>query len=1095
MNKRTGDDKLEFIFGKRQNSVFHFEFFLTQGDLQIRLIRKFFSAVLTVSLSCIFLFSCTMPTDKLRSPVPEMTFSRFLENFENPPRSYAPAPLFVWNDLVTKDELDFHLDELKNKGFGGVFVHPRPGMVNEYLSDNWFDLFDHTISRCKTLGMDVWIYDENAYPSGFAGGYVPEQMPSSYNQGQGLNGTRTDSLPADMSGWEIVLRKNGNVWEDITGSLKNDTNTTGKYYLFKKTYYKKSPWFGSFSYVDLLKPGVTDKFIDITLKQGYEKHFPDEIGKEIKGVFSDEPGIFAPDRESLRWTPDLFEYFKKKFGYELKTCLPSLYEETGDWRRVRHDYYKALLDLFTSRWSKPMSSYCEKHGMQWTGHYWEHKWPDPDQCPDNMAMYAWPQVPAIDLLYNDFSETRYNEFNKNDWPQAQFGNARVVKELSSVANQLDKSRSLSESFGGSGWDFTFNDMKRLGDWEYALGVNFMCQHLADMSIKGARKYDYPPTYSYQEPWWDDYKTLNDYFGRLSFALSSGHQVNHILVIEPTTTTWMYAARGKVTGEIVALGKSFHEFIHRLEKLQIEYDLGSENIFESHGREWKGKFRVGSRDYDIVVIPPGCENLDHHTADLLGSFMAHGGTVISFASPRYIDGQSDTDKLQKLESHTGWISSKGLEDRKTQEKLFAASPDFRLRDTLTGKLYHQRRMLRDGQLFFAVNSDKKEMASASVELKGKSVVRLDPFSGLAVAYPADEAESGMIRLNFELYPSESILLYILNESGQGLTAGPRKGTFEEMKTNAPSEVSATGLNVLALDFCDLKLKDTVFTDLHVLDASKRVFKAHGFEAGNPWNTMIQFRSETLKRDTFPEGSGYTAIYNFPVSAEVEVSDFRLVVEGKKPAPLVRVNGRTVNPVADEWWVDRSFLVYPAGQYLNNGMNRIEVVIDPMSVMAEVEPVYILGRFSLKSAEKGWMIEPPKMLKIGSWEEQGWPFYAGSIDYSRTIKINETGNYRIRLKDWEGTVAEVLVNGRKAGVIFSPPYLMDISSMLSPGMNTITVRVMGSNRNLFGPFHGDLPVGLASAHQWDNITVFPAGSKYQVPDYGLMEDFVLETNTEL
>ena len=28
--------------------------------------------------------------------------------------------------------------------------------------------------------------------------------------------------------------------------------------------------------------------------------------------------------------------------------------------------------------------------------------------------------------------------------------------------------------------FTFNDMKRLGDWEYVLGVNFMCQHLVDM---------------------------------------------------------------------------------------------------------------------------------------------------------------------------------------------------------------------------------------------------------------------------------------------------------------------------------------------------------------------------------------------------------------------------------------------------------------------------------------------------------------------------------------------------------------------------------------------------------------------------------------
>ena len=38
--------------------------------------------------------------------------------------------------------------------------------------------------------MKVWIYDENSYPSGFAGGHVPDQMPESYNQGQGLRMTK-----------------------------------------------------------------------------------------------------------------------------------------------------------------------------------------------------------------------------------------------------------------------------------------------------------------------------------------------------------------------------------------------------------------------------------------------------------------------------------------------------------------------------------------------------------------------------------------------------------------------------------------------------------------------------------------------------------------------------------------------------------------------------------------------------------------------------------------------------------------------------------------------------------------------------------------
>ena len=110
-----------------------------------------------------------------------------------------------------------------------------------------------------------------------------------------------------------------------------------------------------------------------------------------------------------------------------------------------------------------------------------------------MAMYAWHQMPAIDMLFNQYND---------DHPQAQFGNARAVKELSSVANQMGRSRTLSETYGGGGWDESFEDFKRLGDWEYALGVNFMNQHLAHMTITGARKYDYPPVFTPLSPWWE-----------------------------------------------------------------------------------------------------------------------------------------------------------------------------------------------------------------------------------------------------------------------------------------------------------------------------------------------------------------------------------------------------------------------------------------------------------------------------------------------------------------------------------------------------------------------------------------------------------------
>ncbi|HZL76640.1 MAG TPA: hypothetical protein VFB97_02955 [Bacteroidales bacterium] len=103
--------------------------------------------------------------------------------FKLPSKEYTTAPFFVWNYKITKEEIDHYLKEFKKQGSLQVIVHPRPGLITEYLSDEWFELFKYTVDKGKELGMNIWIYDEDSYPSGFAGGHVPDQMPESYNQG------------------------------------------------------------------------------------------------------------------------------------------------------------------------------------------------------------------------------------------------------------------------------------------------------------------------------------------------------------------------------------------------------------------------------------------------------------------------------------------------------------------------------------------------------------------------------------------------------------------------------------------------------------------------------------------------------------------------------------------------------------------------------------------------------------------------------------------------------------------------------------------------------------------------------------------------
>lgn len=62
-------------------------------------------------------------------------------------------------------------------GFGGFFMHSRTGLQTEYLGEDWFRLTDACIKRAQELGMEPWIYDEDRWPSGCAGGLVTKEPP------------------------------------------------------------------------------------------------------------------------------------------------------------------------------------------------------------------------------------------------------------------------------------------------------------------------------------------------------------------------------------------------------------------------------------------------------------------------------------------------------------------------------------------------------------------------------------------------------------------------------------------------------------------------------------------------------------------------------------------------------------------------------------------------------------------------------------------------------------------------------------------------------------------------------------------------------
>ena len=991
-------------------------------------------------------------------------------------------PFLVWNGEVTEQEIDRHLKTFQAQGIHGFFIHPRYGLITEYLSQRWFDLIGYTVKRARELGMEVWLYDENSFPSGFAGGHVNEQMPESWNQGQGLVPVKQTRLQPDAEKhYAAILRRNGTVWEDITARIADWTGQDGEFTLYEITYYPRTAWHAGWSYVDLIHPGVTQKFLDVTMP-GYERAIGYAFGKTMPGIFTDEPNIESPGKNSTRWTPDLFEQFKQRQGYDLQPVLPALWEESGDWKKVRHDYYSLLLDLFIERWSKPYFDYTEKHNLKWTGHYWEHSWPDPGNGPDNMAMYAWHQQPAIDLLFNQYAEG----------VNAQFGNVRAVRELASIANQMGRRRALSETYGAAGWELRFEDMKRLGDWQYVQGVNFMNQHLSFSTLVGGRKYDFPQSFGEHDPWWSHYHVLADYFARLSLALSAGETRNDTLILEPTTSTWMYASH-PANPRMMEIGSAFQQFLNTLEARQIEYDLGDERILREFGTNEGAKLAVKHRAYSRVVLPPGTESLDKSTVALLEKFLAAGGTLLSFVEPpRLVDGAA-SDAVAALASKYA-VRWKQLS---TPEQLVSAGvASLNLEKPPGGKLFHLRRHLDGGEVVFLVNTSLEERARGTFTAAGRYAQKMDLFSGAFTAYPMEAAKgqgakaaTPAARIGFDLPPAGSLLLYV---SQKGVAAAPTAAPSLRAETPVapatPMTVRALSPNILKLDYLDLKLAGEEDKGIYFFTAQEKVFKHYGFN-GNPWLSTVQYKTEILDKDHFPQDSGFEASFHFKVAPGVDLKGMQAVVE-RPWLWKVLVNGTEVKSPEDATWIDPDFGLYPIAASAHPGDNVLTLIARPFTVHHELEPVYILGDFGVKAEASGWSIMPAATLATGEWKAQGLPFFSDKVGYTRHCTLKTGQAAIVRLGKWWGTTAEVRVNGKSAGVMVSRPWETDIAALVQDGDNEIEVVVYGSLKNVFGPHLGKINRGLVTpwSHRYPPTPLAqPAGASYDLDGYGLMEDF--------
>ena len=969
---------------------------------------------------------------------PVANLDGIISEFKSPDVKYGSAPFWSWNEKLEPAELRSQVDEFKSGGMGGFFMHGRVGLITTYMSEEWMNGVRASIDQAKKNGMLAYLYDENGYPSGTAGGAIPRMNPDYMIRGLLIRVAEKPLETKDLGhNWKLIRVFEASIegqdvkdCKDITpeagGSVAAPAQ--GKTLLYFYRVIGGGPnYVDGASYIDAMNPKAVKAFIDYSYEP-YKKAFGNEFGKTIPAVFTDEPMYHneydMPGALTVPWTDAMPDTFKKRYGYSIEDKLPLIFYNGPGAYKARLDFWTNATEMYRDAYGRQIYEWCERNNIKFTGHYFgeesyitQMRW-----TGAAMPMYEFQQMPGMDHLGRNIKELL------------------VAKQVSSVAHQFERPLVLTEIYGCSGWNLSFENMKWIADWHYALGVNFMTQHLSYYSMRGCRKRDYPPCIQYQQPWWRYHKIIADYLRRATFITSQGKYVADTLVIHNISSAWAANIPGD-SKPIEKLCDKLISLITYLTSHQVDYDLGDEIIIANHGSVNGNRFIVNKMSYSSVVVSPGV-TLRAETVKLLKEFEAGGGQVVMVEpAPSFVDG----DKPFKID---GAIVAKDNADA-----VAKLSPYLKSRIEVTPNngetaetIYIQQRDINGSKFVFFVNTDQGKAFDATAKLPYEGLVReWKLFDGTESDYPS-AVNGGKTDIHFHLQPAGSFVISITPGVKPSVEPIVLSTPVREGKLSDTWKIVSQDLNSLTIDYIDYKL-----------------------EGDSNWTLNATYYETKDALEKMGSGKKFNVRYDFKINADPKGFK-KLFIAVEQPEKYeIAVNGKRVVYTDEGWWRDKSFKLINIRDIAVEGKNAVELSgiyattklpgsINTAPDSIEVEAAYVVGDFSVRpDSGSGFAIKPQiNEVKNGNLASRGFPFFSGSIVLSQNADLNPAAGEKVflELDGLEAIAAKVFVNGAEAGLIAFHPHRIDITRLSRAGSNLIEFELTGSNRNLLGPHHNIL-----------------------------------------
>ncbi|TAH04897.1 MAG: glycoside hydrolase [Sphingobacteriales bacterium] len=834
----------------------------------------------------------------------------------------ANKPWTRWwwmGSAVDETGIKKQLTQMAGAGFGGVEIVPIYGAKGyeatyvKYLSPQWMRLLDYTVAQAQALNMGVYISVGTGWPIG--GTHVTKEDAASKLIVQKYtlkaNEKLADKIEVnDIKQKEIAIlsalvgyKENGEIIDlsdklQADGLLNYTANAdmeiiaafTGK----TKQAVKRAAPGGE---------GFTIDHFSATATANYFKIFDTAFGNTSHGVkafFNDSYEVYNAD-----WTPQFFNEFKTRRGYDLRNYLPQL---TGTLlndtvARIKSDYRETIADLMLQNFSSVFTAWTNKRNTKSVN--------QAHGSPGNLLdLYGAFDIPECETFGSSYFAVKGLRRDSADIRNVD-PDPIMLKFASSAAHEYNKPLTSSETFTWLGEHFktAWSQCKPELDQVFLSGVNHVFYHgttytPADVKFPGWLFYasvNFVPHNSI----WKHLKGLNEYIARCQAVLQAGNSdYNTVKIYWPVYDVWHNANGLDMPLGVHSIEKwlhptAFYKNVTQLQNNGYEVDFLSDEMLAK--RAANAPFYKKSRQ---IIIVPECQRMPVSTLRNIVTLGVNTEYVIFQSLPQDVPGFNSLSKERAALRHL--IDSlnfkqvaEGINETslKTGGKIILSNDIAKALEYIKwtsnekmaalGLKFIKRRQ-GDSLYYFIANNTAKDIdETIQLNTNSNSIVFINPLNGETGRVPFQK-EGNAVKLRMQLKSGQSIIV----RSNYHVVAKEAKWKYTEPVGHA------------------INLEKNIWK-LHFAEGGPSLPKNKTVTTLQPWTNFTE--------DTATQFFSGTGVYTTSFTLKNKATDYLLQLDQLYESARIMVNGKEAGLI---WSLPFELKI---GKFLKKGTNTISIEV--------------------------------------------------------------------------------------------------------------------------------------------------------------------------